>query len=155
MSLENPAPVQLQKLSERHKQVAALLAQGVPRQVIAEIVQYTPEYITWLQRQELFAEYVKEMTAAASVRLEALFDKSVEVIAENLNAGGEIGLKAARLQLEATGRVGREKAPAGPSETSEERLEALAQRLVRLLHAKRATDIVDVTPLGDQQHASS
>jgi hypothetical protein len=137
-ALPDQPTVVLQRLTERHKQVAALLAQGVPRQTIAEIVQYTPEYITFLQRQPLFIQYVKEVSQAASIRLEALFDRAVDAIADGLSSGGEVALKAARLQMEATGRIGAGKErQAQTEEGMEERLGVLADRLVRLLQEKR------------------
>src|SRR6266850_1170162 len=130
-------PWQLKKLTELHKQAAALLAQGVGRQTVATACDFTPEYITMLQQQPLFIGYVKEMTAAAATRLEALFDESVEVIADTMKNGTEDGkLKAVKLQLEATGRVGqnaeRERTP-GDSD----RLSVLAERLVSLLATQR------------------
>src|SRR6266850_8512765 len=133
---ENEAAVVLQKLSERHKTAAALLAQGIQRQVIAAAVNYTPEYITWLQRQPLFITYVREMSAAAATRLEAMFDQSVDVIAETMQHGTEDGkLKAVKMQLEATGRVGRDAERDRPQ--SGDRLDMLAERLVTLLQTQR------------------
>lgn len=126
----------LQKLSERHKQAAALLAQGVPRSLIAEAVQYTPEYITWLGRQPLFIQYIKEMSEVSSVQLEAMFGRSVEIIGEGMQSGGELGLKAAKLQLEATGRVGRYMVRAPEAEAGD-RLEVLAERLVGLMKQRQ------------------
>lgn len=129
--------LQLQKLSERHKTAAALLAQGVARQTVAQAVQYTPEYVTWLQRQPLFIQYVKEMNQAAAVQLEAMFARSVEVISEGMNSGGEVGLKAARMQLEATGRIGRERSVREGGDPSADRLSVLAERLIGLLDKQR------------------
>ncbi|MHB8413934.1 MAG: hypothetical protein ACYDB1_00870 [Acidiferrobacteraceae bacterium] len=128
----NDPAVQLKKLSPRHKEVMSLLAQGVDRQVIAKMCQITPEYVTWLARQPLCREYVKEMSEFVNVRLEALFGKTADVIAETLECGTEDGkLKAARMQLEVTGRVGR--APGQVATPTEgDFLETLAERLVSL-----------------------
>src|SRR3990167_5089193 len=65
----------LQKLSVRHRQAMALLAQGIDRTSIAQLVDYTPEYITWLTRQPLCRAYLKEMGEHVGVRLDALLDR--------------------------------------------------------------------------------
>jgi hypothetical protein len=129
-------PWELKKLSPSHKTAAALLAQGVDRRTIAEVTDFTPEYITMLGRQPLFREYIRDMNKFTEARLDALFEKSVDVIHENMMAGGELGLKAAKLQLEATGRVGRFQTTT-PQQGGEDRLETLAERLVELLHHQR------------------
>lgn len=128
---------QLQKLNERHKTAAALVAQGVPRATVAQAVQYAPEYITWLQRQPVFIAYVREMNAAAAVQLEAMFAKSVTIIAEGMDQGGEVALKAAKMQLEATGRLGRERSVREGGDPGVDRLGQLANRLIDLLQDKR------------------
>ena len=145
-------PIELQKLSPRHKQVAALLAQGVDRQTIAAAIDYTPEYVTWLQRQPLFIAYVKEMSVAVGTRLEALFAKSVDVIATAMQVGTvDDQLKAAKLQMEATGRVGRYQVVA-PSGDGSDHLEQLSHRLLALLTKQRSTaygkDIQDAEVVG-------
>ena len=149
-------PIELKKLSERHKLVAALLAQGAPREAVAVAAQYTPEYITWLQRQPLFKEYIKEMSEAASVHLEAMFTKSVSVISEAMDNGTyEERLKGAKLQMEATGRIGRYQTPA-PVGGSGDRLEELAERLTSLLHRQRSQvyEAEDAEVLGEQKRLS-
>jgi len=124
--------VQLKELSPKHKMVAALLAQGLDRVVVAQSTDLTPEYITWLGGDTLFKGYVKEMSALAGVHLEALFSKSVDIIAEQMLQGsGEDKLKAARLQMEATGRLGKNPRQE-EDESGSDRLEQLAQRLVAL-----------------------
>lgn len=128
---------QLQKLSERHKLVAALVAQGIPRQTIAAAAQYTPEYVTMLQRQPLFIAYVREMNQAAAVQLEAMFSQSVQVIAETMSNGGTRALDAARMQLEATGRLGRERQQREGGDPTADRLTTLAERLVGLLETQQ------------------
>lgn len=131
--VEEPTPaVQLKKLSPKHKEVMSLLAQGVERQVIAKMCRITPEYVTWLARQPLCREYIKEMSEFVDARLEALFNKTADVIAETLECGTEDGkLKAARLQLEVTGRVGKNSGQATPP-LEGDFLESLAERLVGL-----------------------
>ncbi len=126
----DPAVV-LKELSPRHKQVMALLAQGVDRQTIAKICNYVPEYITWLARQPACKLYLEDMANVVGVRLEALFEKSVDVIAETMVTGnGEERLKAARLQLEATKRLGRHEIHVNNADN--DRLEKLAERILTL-----------------------
>jgi len=127
---------ELKKLNPNHKQAAALLAQGVDRSTIAAACDFTPEYITLLASQPLFQQYMRECSVYTQQRLEGLFEKSVDVIADNLRTGGEMGLKAAKLQLEATGRVGRFQTPATQGGTGDG-LDKLAERLVELLHNQR------------------
>ena len=128
---------QLKTLTEKHKQVAALLAQGLKRGEIAAVVDITPEYVTMLAKQPLFIGYLKEMIQFTNVRLEALFEKSVQVISDAMDNGNfDEKLKGAKLQMEATGRIGRyqtEPPPAGGGD----KLEALAERLVGLLSGQK------------------
>lgn len=144
VATEEPTPEEqisggwtLRKLGDRHKIAASLLAQGNRRAEIAAITNYTPEYISFLTRQPLFREYVREMGRFSEERLAALFDEAVDVIADTMRNGTEEGrLKAVRLQMEATGRIGRERArPAGDGEG--DALGQLADRLVALMRDKR------------------
>jgi len=154
MMAETPAPVQLQKLSPRHKEALSLLAQGVKRDLVGKLCDFAPEYITWLARQPVCQAYLREMNELQSVRLEALFEKSVDVIADTLQEGTEDGkLKAARLHLEVTGRVGRGAGQA-QAPTEGDFLEVLAQRLVGLQRKVRErtyegeSKVIEITPQG-------
>lgn len=129
---------QLQQLSPKHKTVAALLAQGVGREDIAVAVEITPEYVTWLGGDPLFKQYISQMGKLAQTRLDAMFEQSVDVIAETMrNGGAEERLKAARLQMEATGRVGKDKRSDGEGDASDDHLEQLSRRLIQLMHKQR------------------
>lgn len=162
MVAEQSLPVELKKLSPVHKQVAALVAQGVDRRTIAAACDYTPEYVTWLQGQPLFREYIKHMNEAVSTRLEAMFDQSVTVISEAMVHGNtDEKLKGAKLQLEATGRVGRYQTTP-PVVGAHDRLEQLSERLLKLLDKQRSTadgkvyegetrDVSDAIVLGEEQ----
>lgn len=130
--------VQLQELSQKHKGVAALLAQGAPRAVAAAAFDYTEEYVTWLGGDPLFQQHVREMNRLVDARLELLYEKSVDVIADQMvNGSGEDRLKAARLQLEATSRVGNSRRDPSAGEQAPDYLELLSQRLVKLLNQQR------------------
>jgi len=149
-----PAPaIELKKLSPKHQQVAALLAQGVDRRTIASACDFTPEYVTWLTRQPLFREYIKGMSEAVAVRLEALFSKSVDVIDYAMENGSvDERLKGAKLQLEATGRVGRFQTQV-PEGGGSDRLEQLSERLLNLLKKQRGAvyenDVSDAEVLSE------
>ena len=137
---------ELKKLKPVHQQVAALLAQGMTNVDIARIAGITPQYITMLLKQPLFKQYLSEKCEAVGVRLEALFEQSVEVIAETLKNGSEGGkLKAARLQFEATKRIGRGEIAIVDGAGSVERLERLAARLTQLNHKSRQVQEGEIT----------
>ena len=134
-----PGVYQLKELSPKHKQVAALLVQGVERQVIAQLTDFTPEYITWLGRQSLVVAYLRELEEYANIRLVALADKRTDVISDILNNGSnEDRLKAAKLQMESTGVIGRPReSGGGDKENEDERLARIGARLVNLLQVQR------------------
>lgn len=131
---------QMKKLKPRHKMVGSLLAQGMRNVEIAKMLAITPEYVSALSRQPLMQAYIQEMCQVTGLRLESMFEKSVDVIGETLRNGTEAGkLKAARLQLEATKRIGRyDPAPTGLG-GAEERLIQLAERLLYLSSGSRRT----------------
>lgn len=124
---------EMKKLTQRHKQIASLLAQGEKNVVIADLMKVTPQYVSMLTRQPMMRAYIAEMCEAVGVRFESLFAQAVEVIADTMKNGSEAGkLKAARLQLEGTKRIGRpDPNPKGESD-SVGRLERLAERLLYL-----------------------
>lgn len=124
---------ELKELRPLHRNVASLFAQGMKNVQIAELVGITPEYVSMLIRQPLVKAYISEMCEQVGTRMEALFAKSVDVIAETLDKGSEAGkLKAARLQLEATKRIGRPDPNSGLDRGNTDRLEKLAERLIQL-----------------------
>lgn len=107
VTLPEGAHFSLKRLSPKHKQVAALLAQGLGRGEISKLVDITPEYVTMLSKQPLFISYVKEMTAFTEVRLQALFEKSVDVVAQLMQTGTEdTKLRSAQTVLKAVGKDG-------------------------------------------------
>ena len=130
---EAPAGWQLQKLTERHKSVCALLAQGLPRGVVATMCGITSTYIGMLLKQPLCMAYIKELSTIAGVQLESLFPKTVEVISDVLTTGNATEkLKAVRLHGELTKRLGSGGLP--PQDNpSADRLDRLADRLTTLL----------------------
>lgn len=138
--------VQLQELSPKHKLVAQLLSQGVGREEVAAAAGYAPDYITWLGGDPLFVEHVRAMSRLVDTHMEALYGKSVDVIADQMTFGAaEDKLKAARLQLEATGRIGKNYQPRGAGDGDGDRLSTLANRLINLLHEKQGERTYDGT----------
>ncbi len=146
---------ELKQLKPLHKNVASLVAQGLKNVEVAAMCNITPEYVSMLLRQPLVREYVAEMCEITGTRLEALFEKSVEVIAETMRSGSNGDkLKAARLQLEATKRIGRPDPNAGLDRGNVDRLERLADRLIALQSGVRqgrvfneqGQEIIDVGP---------
>lgn len=147
---------ELKKLSPKHKQVAALVAQGMKLVQVGAIVELRPEYISMLLRQPLMKQYIQQMSEAVGTRMEALFEQTVEVIADEMaNGSGANKLKAARLQLEATKRIGRPDPSAGGHNTDVDRLTKLAERLLYLQSNQRlprtfdesGNEITDVEPI--------
>jgi len=98
---------QLKRLTPKHKQVAALLAQGLGRQEVAKICGFTPEYLTMLAQQDLFVAYVKEMSAFVDVRMQALHERAVDVLGTSMQNGSDhVKLAAAQTVLKAVGKDG-------------------------------------------------
>src|SRR3990167_7138446 len=87
--LPQPGDWQLRKLSPEHKQVVALLVQGVDRSTIAEVCGYAEAYITFLSRQPLCQEYFRELQQFADLRLVALAEQSVSTISEVMTSGSD------------------------------------------------------------------
>lgn len=128
-----PPKWELRKLKPVHKQIASLIAQGMMNKDVAPICNVTKEYVSMLLRQPLVQEYIAEMSRIADTRLEAMTTKSVDTIGDILQNGTEKGrLQAARMQLEATRRIGRPDPAARPGGDGAERLESLAARLIAL-----------------------
>lgn len=138
---ETPAGWRLKQLKPKHKDICALIAQGIGRAQIASVCGITPEYVTMLSRQPLCIAYIKELNEYAGLQLEAMFAKTVEVIGEGLASGNtKDQLQAARLQLEVTKRIGGRSDPAAGqgAVNADERLLSLAERLTGLLSQKKA-----------------
>lgn len=128
---------ELKALTPMHMGVCALVAQGLKRGEVSALMGITPEYVTMLLAQPLCKEYIKKLNDAVETRLEALFETSVDVIGQTLRSGSaEEKLKAARLQMEATQRLGKVTRSQDNPEESVQRLERLAARLVNLLPSK-------------------
>lgn len=124
---------QLKELKPKHKEVCSLLAQGLGRNDVARIVGITPEYVTMLVKQPIVKEYMGEMAQLAGIQLDAMFVKSVDTIGEVMTTGSnKEKIQAARLQLEATKRIGSNSGLPKEIIDSTERLARLSERLLAL-----------------------
>lgn len=130
---EAPPGWQLKKLTERHRSVCALLAQGLPQGTVATMCGITPTYVGMLLRQPLCMAYIKDLSTVAGVQLESLFPKAVEVVAEVMQTGNATEkMKAVRLHGELTKRLGSGGLPPQDNPAAD-RLDRLADRLTTLL----------------------
>jgi hypothetical protein len=87
-----------------------------------------------LLKQPLIKQEIARICEIAGTRLEAMFDKSVDVIADVLENGSHADkMKAVRVHGELTKRIGRPDPYGGPPVDSSKRLEVLAERLTGLL----------------------
>lgn len=137
---------ELKQLKPLHKNVASLIAQGMKNVVVAQLCEVTPEYVSMLLRQPLVKAHIAEICEVAGVKMEALFDKTVDVISDAMENGSRSEqLKAARLQLEATSRIGKPDPSRGLSPVQEDRLAVLAERLIALQTNARKGRLFDET----------
>ena len=139
----------LVRLSSKHKDALSLVAQGVSRNDIAQALGYEPQYISWLVKQDVCQEYLREMIAVVDFRLQAMTVESVDTISDVMkNGNSDERLKAAKLQMEAVGRVGSGKQNLLPATQAPDHLQQLASRLVDLLKSSkqgvRNGEILDV-----------
>ena len=144
MATHGSNAVKLQALTDKHRNVASLLAQGLGRSEIAQVIDFTPEYVTWLTRDPLFKEYLREMAEHAEARHEAMFALTADVVADAMTNGSvDERLKGARLNLEVTGRLGKNDRPNAVLDSSLERLSTIAQRLLSLQSKVRNGEIIN------------
>lgn len=128
-----PVKWELKTLKPVHKQICALLAQGYKNVEVAGFTGVTKEYITMLLRQPIIKEEIQRIADIAGVRLEAMFEKSVDVISEAMQNGNHTEkLKAARLHGELTKRIGKPDPNNNLTPDSIGHLEKLAERLIAL-----------------------
>jgi len=124
----------LKKLKPMHLQVCALLAQGMKNIEVAALCGVTKEYVCMLLRQPLIKNEIARVAEITGARLELMFEKSVDVIADAMDKGTHSEkLKAARLHGELTKRIGRPDPYALGQNVPDDRLEKLASRLEGLL----------------------
>lgn len=125
---------ELKKLKPVHLAICSLVAQGNKYVDVAKMTGVTKEYISMLMRQQIIKDEVVRKAELVGTRLELLFEKSVDTIADAMENGNhKEKLQAARLQLEATKRIGRPDPFAISANVPTDRLDNLAKRLEGLL----------------------
>lgn len=128
----------LKTLKPWHRQMCSMIAQGIPRATIANVFKKTPEYISMLAAQPLIQTYIQQDCTYAGLQLEAQFVQSVTAISDTLENGNhKERMQAARLQLEATKRIGPRSTPQATEVNFEDRLIQLSERLVGLLESQK------------------
>lgn len=124
---------EIKELKPMHKQLCSLLAQGIDRGTIAQILDITPEYVSMLAKQPLVQRYIQEMCQFASLQLEAQFVEGVKVIGDVMaNGNDKERLQAVRLNAELTHRIGSGSGVPVELIDTNERLANLASRLLSL-----------------------
>jgi hypothetical protein len=137
--VQSDGAYQLKELKPKHRNILSLVAQGVGRGDIAQICDITPEYVSMLCRMPICKQYIAGLNEVVEVQLEGMFGKSVAAISDALDNGSTADkLKGARLQLEATKRIGRPADIAPQSSSTEERLLRLSERLTSLIVDRRS-----------------
>jgi len=97
---------EMKKLSQKHKSIIALHAQGVSRADIGQVCNCTPEFVSMVIATPPAKAYLRELEQYMDSRLQSLYGRSVDVIQDGLcNEATDVQLKAARLQLEVTGKL--------------------------------------------------
>lgn len=118
---------ELKSLSQKHKNIIALHAQSVSRTDIGQVCGCTPEYVSMIVAQPLAKEYLRELEQYMDSRLQTLYGKSVDVIQSGLAGNAtDTQLKAARLQLEVTGKL---KGDRNENQTAEDVVAAIMARV--------------------------
>lgn len=144
--VQSEGAYQLKELKPKHKNVLSLVAQGVNRGQIAQICDITPEYVSMLCKMPICKQYIAGLNEVVALQLEGMFGKSVEAISDALDNGSvEERLKGARLQLEATKRLGRPADIVPQTSSTEERLLRLSERLTSLIVDRRPVQILDAS----------
>lgn len=129
---------ELSSLKPWHKELCSLVAQGIDRRTIAKVMDCTPEYVTMLCKQPVIQEYIREWCTYAGIQLEAQFVKAVQVIGDTMENGNpKEKLQAARLQMEATRRIGSGSGQTADNIDMSDRLVTLSERLVGLLERQK------------------
>lgn len=129
---------EMKKLKPKHLQICALLAQGFKNVEVAGMVGVTKEYVSMLLRQPLIKQEIARRGEVVAARFELMTEMTADALADTLKNGAHADkMKAARLQLEVTKRIGRPDPYANSNMPADDRLERLANRLENLLDTKR------------------
>ncbi len=120
-------PWQPKRLTPKHRQILSLYAQSMKREDVASLCKCTPALVTMLAKSDLGRAYLTEIEEAMDQRLRLLQHKVIDTIEDQLDNGkGENKLKAAALQMRATGKLGHD-----PQE-DEDTAEDVIQRIINM-----------------------
>lgn len=129
---------EMKKLKPKHLQICALLAQGFKNVEVAGMVGVTKEYVSMLLRQPLIKQEIARRGEVIGARFELMTEMTADAMADTLKNGAHADkMKAARLQLEVTKRIGRPDPYAQGNNVPDDRLEKLASRLEHLLDSTK------------------
>lgn len=93
-------------LTPKHKQILSLVAQGMKYAEIGSLCKCTPQLIVMIVASSQGQQYLAYIEQQMDMRLRSLFSKSVDAIEDQLtNGSGENKLRAAKLQMQATGKL--------------------------------------------------
>lgn len=122
------------KLKPIHLQACSLIAQGFNITETAKLTGLSYNYLWILLQQPIIKEEVGRRSEVIAQRMELMTEKSCDVIAGAMQNGNHTEkLKAARLQLEVTKRVGAGNPMAVNVNIGDDRLNRLAERLETLI----------------------
>lgn len=98
---------QPKRLTPKHRQILSLYAQGMKREEIGNFCHCTPALVTMLARTDIGRAYLQSIEETMDQRLRALYSKTIDAIDDQLcNGRGADKIAAAKLQLQATGKLG-------------------------------------------------
>lgn len=93
-------------LSDKQKTMIALHVGGSKRDVIAQVCECTPEYVSMVVGTDKAKQYMAELEEYTDSRLRTAVTKAVDAIHDTLDSPDEeVRLKAAKLALEANGKL--------------------------------------------------
>lgn len=119
-------PWQPKRLTPKHRQILSLYAQSMKREDVASLCKCTPALVTMLAKCDLGRAYLKEIEETMDQRLRLLQHKTIDAIEDQLDNGkGENKLKAAALQMRATGKLGHD--PREGEDTAEDVIQRILQ----------------------------
>lgn len=105
------------RLTPKHRQILSLHAQGMRRAEIGALCKCTPEFVSMLASTDSGKAYLKELEGYLDGRMRALYKKTIDAVEDQLENGrGADKLAAAKLQLQVTGKLGKEKDEAESAE---------------------------------------
>ena len=133
-------------LTPTEKLALVHLASGRTKKYITTKLRLSQEKLNKLMLRDDSRQFVAELTHGAHLQMEALYVKSVDAVRETLEKGAYPDkIKAARLQMESTRRIGAMTAPSQGVVDVEARLVDLAHKLVDLNRQSKSGNTLTLT----------